>query len=194
MNIHQKQHDNSLRLGEKYLDIRNFLVYQQAVFIALLNVNYEFVISKPIKRSLITSQLLKIIQISKGSASINVIDFIETRCNEKFNKDLSLGFNQSTTYRRYTTNKHAEKHHLLIDMLFESGFTFKSTYSSGKNKSTKLETVEEVYYQQKRLLTKEEIITKGKKIGEYLQDRIKAEKECYLIEKDPKLQQLLDIV
>ncbi|KAL7713142.1 TATA-binding protein-associated phosphoprotein [Entamoeba marina] len=156
------------RLAERYHSVRSYLACQQAILLTLLNSNYEIVISKPTKKALISSQVVKVIAISSGSERIDVVDIVEKHCKEIMEKDISNGISQSSAYRRFITNKSIENHHLLIDLLEGIGYFFNSSFSSGKHKSNRLQTINEIFYGKQLIITKDTIQTKGKSISNYM--------------------------
>ncbi|KAL7712925.1 TATA-binding protein-associated phosphoprotein [Entamoeba marina] len=111
---------------KEYYSQRNYTVYQQAVFLAILNQHYELVLKQSSKRSVVTSQLVRVIKIGNINDTISVSSFIENRCMEKIEIDRLNGLNEKTIYRRFSRNKIVETHNLLVDLIREFGVTFES--------------------------------------------------------------------
>ncbi|KAL7719397.1 TATA-binding protein-associated phosphoprotein [Entamoeba marina] len=177
---------------DRYFETRNYLASQQAVFFALLNKSTSFVVSKPTKRSIITDQLFKVktIILSNGN-EIDVIEFVDSRCKEKMVLDLKNGINEYTALRRFNSNKIIENHHFLIDLAREEGFVFKSTFSSGKNNTTKMETISHIFYNNYYLLDKKEIIGIGKEISECISKKISSTSDGVIQKSDSDLQRII---
>ncbi|KAL7712927.1 TATA-binding protein-associated phosphoprotein [Entamoeba marina] len=55
---------------KEYYSQRNYTVYQQAVFLAILNQHYELVLKQSSKRSVVTSQLVRVIKIGNINDTI----------------------------------------------------------------------------------------------------------------------------
>ena len=185
---------DSQRLHERYLSIKNYLVYQQCIFIALLNDKYNFEVEKPLKIPVITSSLLKVNEIYNKDDSIDVISFVEGRCEEKKHADRSNGIPELTVQRRYISNKTIENHHLLIDLLFDEGYSFKSSFSSGKNNSYKMETVESILLNNKPFMKRDDIETLGKDIHDHLIKMFGNNKVLRIEQGEPSIKALLHIV
>ncbi|ELP94461.1 hypothetical protein EIN_047540 [Entamoeba invadens IP1] len=181
---------DSQRLCEKYMEIRNYLSCEQAFFLVLLNKKYDFVICKPTKRSLVTGQLVKLKMLHSENETLDVINFIEERCKESMNQDIQRGISETTACRRYTNNKIAENHHLLIDLLRLNGYVFNTSFSSGKHNSTKLETVVNIFFD-KIVYSQKEIKTVGKAINQYFFNEIKGKREVSFQANTPTLQKFI---
>ncbi|EDR29294.1 hypothetical protein EDI_213690 [Entamoeba dispar SAW760] len=183
----QKKSDSE-RLCEKYFEIRNYLMCQQGVLLLLLNQHFDITITRPTKKSLVTGQVIKVKTLRDKFAEVDVVDFVEERCKEKMRVDMANGINEISACRRYTNNKIAENHHLLLDMLRMYGITFNTTFSSGKHNSTKLETISEIFINSKVLFTKNQIKAIGKEINNYFFNLVDKEKEVVLEKNNQFLQ------
>ncbi|KAL7717325.1 TATA-binding protein-associated phosphoprotein [Entamoeba marina] len=180
-------------INDRYFEARNYLVRQQAVIFALLNHKYSFVISKPTKKSLITDQLFKIKAISsEDDTQVDVIELIENKCQEKLKFDMAHGINEKTAYRRYNSNKIIENHHFIIDLAREEGFFFNFKLSSGKNKSTKMETVTNIFFSGEHFLSQNEIVQMGISLGDCIKKKLAQGKEVKIEKNDSELHLVLE--
>ncbi|EKE42361.1 hypothetical protein ENUP19_0163G0014 [Entamoeba nuttalli] len=182
---------DSQRLAERYQTIRDYLAYQQAVLIALLNKKYDIVVERATKKSIITRQVVKVIQVSIGKAQIDVLEIINKRCKALMEIDIYNGVVHETAYRRFITNKSIENHHFLIDLLENEGYFFNSSYSSGKNNSKKMQTVLQIFKDGMCLLNKEDITKKGISLSNYLSQKTLKEKSFLISKNDPILSSML---
>ncbi|ELP87111.1 hypothetical protein EIN_495860 [Entamoeba invadens IP1] len=153
-----KQHDNS-----------NYQCEVEAVLISLLSRHCIVEISKPNKKSSVTSQFIKVTEIDFDNGdTINVSDLIELRCFERRDFEVQKKVEVKTATRRIQSYKRIETLHLLIDLLREFGYSFESRFVEGKKGVLKLENVTSVFYGQKRILDSKQIQEKGHKLNNYL--------------------------
>jgi len=171
--------------------LRNYQVYQQAIFIALLNQFFELLVKAPVKRSVVSLQLLRIESIKYLSDIIGVNDFVMARCKEKYKKDISSGIGEKTAKRRSDTNRVTELLHLLQDLLREKGFAFHSKFTDGKNGAQIIETVCSIQGPDGFFISQQEIIHKGALISKYLTDKLVSSSEITLPKEDMMLRNIL---
>ncbi|GAB1225082.1 hypothetical protein ENUP19_0241G0007 [Entamoeba nuttalli] len=176
-----------------YREMRNYQVYQQALFLGILNQSSSMIIQKPIKKAIVTQQLVTVnsLQFSRDD-QIAISDLIERRCKEMMKLDLSNGLREKTAIRRYETNKVTEVLHLLSDILNEFGFTFRTSKTTGKNKSAIAETVNVMYFKGRKAYSKQQITQIGMKINQYLYEKCAEGDGNTIIERnDPMIHSLL---
>ncbi|EKE41211.1 hypothetical protein ENUP19_0085G0088 [Entamoeba nuttalli] len=150
----------------------NYQCAVEGILIALIAQHCTIEINKPSKKCLVTQQFIKVIKInfSQGD-SINVSIFINNRCNERKEHEIKMNSDVRTATRRIQNYKRIETIHLLIDILREYGYLFKSKYVEGKKGVLKLENVTAIYYNNKLLLNIKTIFERGIKIINYLYHR-----------------------
>ena len=172
---------------------RNYQVYQQCILIALLSSFFDVVIKQPVKRSVVSLQMLRIISISSKQTNevINVDEFVTQRCKEKYENDLR-NISMKTAKRRYDTNRISELIHLLIDILFEENYRFSSKFTDGKNGAPVVETVNAIFTPDQRVFTKQDIITKGMRINQHLTALLQSNTEFNVGHNDRTLAILLN--
>ena len=170
---------------------RNYIIEQQAIFIVLLNKIGDIKLSKPVKKSFLTQQRIKVETITIGLETISISTVVETRCAERLQLDINNGVARKTAIRRQTFNKIMENHHLLCDLLFEFGYLFESQYSSGKNQTPKIEIVNKIFADGKVLFTKDDISKKGSEINTYLTKKLLKDDVLILKRNDKQLQLLI---
>ena len=113
-----------------FKNVRNYIVDQQAVFIALINQYATISISRPAKKSKLTQQRIKVERIEFNEKDfIEVNAFVKTRSNEKYENDLENGIPRKTAIRRLTQYKILENQHLLSDVLFQLGYRFSNYFT-----------------------------------------------------------------
>ena len=176
-----------------FKNYRNYQVFQQACFIGFLNRYHTIIIQKPIKRCVVTYQIINIKSIVIDGQEIEIDRLVEQRCNERKQFDVNTGISQKTAKQRYAKNKIIEMHHLLMDILIEKHhFLFNTIQSTGKNKTMIDEVVQEVFHEKKFLLDKTMIEERGKKINEYICSLLQTKYEIEIQVNDVKLQKILD--
>ncbi|ELP89146.1 hypothetical protein EIN_485080, partial [Entamoeba invadens IP1] len=107
------------------LESRNYIVYQEGIFLSLLNKHCQLItISRPTKKAIVTKQYIKINTITINNETINVADLVEKRCRDRLEKDKTSGIKVGSAVRRFTLNKTTEVHHFLMDLLQLFGYVF----------------------------------------------------------------------
>ena len=127
---------NSRMISREYLNSQTF---QQAVFICLLNQHCEIKVVKPIKRSVVTDQFIRIHSIVYFDEEILFEDLVDKRCQEIKNDEIKDGASEKTATRRYQTYRRIETNHLLMDMLYIIGYDMDLRMTEGKKGIVKLE-------------------------------------------------------
>lgn len=182
---------NELIRRKTFKNVRNYIVQQQAIFIALLNQWATITISHPIKKSILTQQRIKIESIGFPNGLLEVNDFVKTRSKRRYEIDVENGIPRKTAIRRLTQYKIMENQHLLTDILFDYGFRFETYFTLGKNGTPKTEIVEKIFFNKRELYNKMEIIETGNKINEYLYSQLLFAKSIVFKQNDPILQSFL---
>ena len=182
-------------IAELYKGGNQLINYQcsvEGILLALLTQYCQVEISKPSKKCLVSQQFLKITKISFGNKDeINVNELVDRRCKARKEYEIQNDSNEQTASRRIQSYKRIETIHLLIDILREFNYSFKSQYVEGKKGVLKLEVVEEIYFQNKLLFDNESIHQKGCKINNFLYDMILSTGTSCILNKDSSLNQYL---
>ena len=159
--------------NEAFQKLRSSQVFQQAVLLGLLNQYFEIKLQIPTKRSVVTRQFFKIDEIHTAVDVIKVEEFVEQRCKEKYDCDISMGISEKTAKRRYETNRVTEQIHFMIDILETFGYVFHSKFTSGKKGAPIVETAVEIVYPNKHdMITEQMIPIIGSKINDYFAEQI----------------------
>ena len=158
----------SIKSRRRYLSSRNSIVFQEAIFIYELNKLYDMIVAKPIKRSIVTEQYVRVLSVNINGEDVQVEKCVETRCQSRLANDKCTGIKEESAIRRYTLNKTTETHHFLIDTLLMNGFMFNSKSIAGRNGSIKIENVTEIYKDDELLYDNESIMKFGEEINKIL--------------------------
>ena len=158
--------------------VRNNQVYQQAIFIWLLNSHFDITIKTPLKKANVFEQILRVDKIKSESDEIFMNEVVERRIKTIFVHDIKNGVSEKTGIRRTENNRITEGLHLMIDILREMGYFFNSKIGNGKKGTVKTETVEAVFLSNKVIITRNDIQAKGKLINS---------KICELMENKPSI-------
>ena len=166
----------------------NYQCSVESILLVLLSQYCKIEISKPSKKCLVTQQFLKIMTINFGEDdSINVNDLIDKRCISRKEYEIKNDSNESTASRRIQGYKRIETIHLLVDLLREFNYKFKSKYVEGKKGVLKLEVVESIYHNDKLLFDLDTIHQKGCRINNFLYDLIVSSGSPYILHNDEYL-------
>ncbi|EKE42257.1 hypothetical protein ENUP19_0284G0040 [Entamoeba nuttalli] len=152
---------------------REYETQQQSMLLALLNKFCTVHITKQCKKAEVTHQFfrIKLIQFSIED-EINVERFLNTRTQERKQFEMRCGCTEKTSKRRMQINKKVELLHLLIDLLNEKGFTFRSRFTDQKMGSLQKETVLQIYYKNVFIFNHETIIKKSLIIHELISQKL----------------------
>ncbi|ELP86904.1 hypothetical protein EIN_445410 [Entamoeba invadens IP1] len=158
-----KLHTES-RIRSDFRNIRNYQVYEQGVMLALLNSMFDITIKQPLKKANVFEQIVRIQSIVVENDVIDIEEFCDQRCKERFALDLKNGVPMKTAKRRIETNRVNEMLFVLADFLTEYSFEFTTKVVNGKKKTLKGETVKKIA-SGNFVINEREIRTKGKEIN-----------------------------
>ncbi|KAL7717807.1 TATA-binding protein-associated phosphoprotein [Entamoeba marina] len=175
---------------DAFKKMRNYQVFQQAIFIAILSQFFEITIKSPVKRSIVSCQLLRVDSLNYGNDTILVDEFVNTRCKEKYKQDIRNGISEKTAKRRSDTNRITEQLHFLRDILMLFEFDFHSKFTDGKNGAQIVETVLKVIGNGLSI-NKNDIALKGKEINDYLYHKLVDRSSVTIPMKDETMSSLL---
>ncbi|ELP83471.1 hypothetical protein EIN_376160 [Entamoeba invadens IP1] len=157
--------------------------FYQGVYIGVLNKFYDLRIEKPELAKTIAHPFFRIVSISTEYDEIQLAEYVENRCNEIFQSDISSGMKVSTVQRRFERNKVIETLHLMVDAIEMKDFSFSSTENNAH--------VDKHTYYIKDKYNTLDIIKKGCKINEFITQLFTYESELLLQKNDQSLQQIL---
>ncbi|EMS12356.1 hypothetical protein KM1_080610 [Entamoeba histolytica HM-3:IMSS] len=170
---------------------RDYQVCVQCTLIALLNEQYSFLIQRPVKKGNLSLQLINIRRIELNKDWIDVEAFVNKRCQDRITFDISIGIPSETAKQRVSKNKIFEQIHLLIDLSFVMGYSFRSSFTNGNNHSMIYETVVEIYHNNILILSTQEIESVGNKINALIYGRLSKQHSITLEQKDTQIISLL---
>ncbi|ELP92781.1 hypothetical protein EIN_372030 [Entamoeba invadens IP1] len=175
-----------------FKSFRDYIVEQQAVFIALLNQFGDVTITRPTKKSVLTQQRIRVETITIGNETIDISSFVDKRCAARYALDISNGILEKTAIRRQTANKIMETHHMLTDLLFEYGYLFETYFTSGKNNTPKMELVRNIIENKNMIFNRVSIIKTGNLINRLLCSKLSECRVVTLQAADPELMAFLE--
>ena len=165
-------------------DFRNSQTLQQSILLGLLNKYCSITISQPAKRSTVTGQFMRIVSIDFGDGDeIQIDEFLKKRCIEQMQKDISQGVSEKTALRRYQNNKKIEQIHLLMDILFEKGYTFTTKKMKGKLETNKLEMISSIGYCG-RIYSIDDLAHQADAVNSSILDMLKSKEKHIVVKKE----------
>ncbi|ELP87002.1 hypothetical protein EIN_318610 [Entamoeba invadens IP1] len=177
-------------------DFQNYQASQQAIFIALLSLTNNVSIGKPLKKSSVTRQFIRVVVVESADTHqrIEIEKEVEKRCLEKRRIDINNGVSEKTSARRFKTNKRAESMNILIEELRKVGYVFESRLTEGKKDTIKLETVYKVTKKDSGpCFDSEEIEKIGEDINKYLYSLVSHSNENVIVHDNKELKKLIGV-
>ncbi|KAL7712723.1 TATA-binding protein-associated phosphoprotein [Entamoeba marina] len=159
-------------------------VLQHFLFVSLLSEFCDIKIKRPSKKSKVTRLYARIKALDFGNDILDVSKFIKKRCNELKEQDIALGVSRKTIGRRYQQYKRLEMNNLLVDLLMIKGYSFKFE-KVGKHSNKTLEILEEIYWNDELLYTKDNIISKSLEVKTVLLNEFHTSKQ-FIVKKQCK--------
>ena len=155
-----------------YSNHRNYQAFQQAILITLLN-NYAVItVKKERKRSNVTVPFFTISSVIFNEIDeIDIDQYVQKRCIEIKEYDLTHNINPKTATRRYKTNRVTEVIHTLIDLLRIKDERIETTTTRYKEGVKQSETMIGCRIGGKNMREKE-IKVYGEHVNTYLHERM----------------------
>lgn len=172
-------------------DMKNYESYQQAVLLVLLNHYCSFSIQKPLKTTSSIEPRPEVIELVFDTDSINVQTLTENNCKSILSFDLQQDIKKKTALRRFSKNKTIFTVNLLFDILLEKGFFFNSKKSKKSAKSIQAERIEDIFYLDNLLMSRETIVEKGRKLNDYFYTMVKSKKSVTIVRDDKTIYDML---
>ncbi|KAL7721914.1 Uncharacterized protein QTN25_000702 [Entamoeba marina] len=164
-------------------------VLQHFLFISLLSEFCDIKIKRPSKKSKVTRLYARIKALDFGDDILDVSKFLKKRCNELKQQDIALGVSRKTIARRYQQYKRLEMNNLLVDLLMIKGYSFIfENVSKHSNKTPDI--LEEIYWNDELLYTKDDIISKSLEIKAVLLNEFHTSKQFIVKKRCAESQQI----
>ena len=176
--------------NEKYRLLRNYQAYQQSVFVFILLNFCSIKFSKATKRSSSTRQFLVIKELLFDNETIDVVSFIEKRCEEKMLIEEKRCVSKKTAQRRIDNYKFTENLHYLLDILQQFGYFYNFRSSQGKNGIEKSDTALELFRYNRIIFNQQEIALYGSAVNEYICSLLNGKYEITINKNDTELMNL----
>jgi len=173
-------------------DMKNFESIQQAFLIGLLSRFGSFILERPIKKSKVTFQILKVQSFTISTETINVAEVVEMFCRQRAEGELKAGIAKEKVKRRFDKNRFIFLSNYLLDISSEFGYFFETKMSRNTGGSLQLEKIRNVFFNSKLLCDQHEMMIKGIALNKYifsLTDNL--EKVGLLEQNDPIVQKIL---
>ncbi|BFU20314.1 hypothetical protein EHI8A_002600 [Entamoeba histolytica HM-1:IMSS-B] len=191
--IKRKNGTNEIQKSQLVLrDFLNYITSEQAIFIGLLSLEAKVIIGKPLKRSSVTRQYLRVISIEFDDGRvIECENEVEAKCIEKKKNDIKNGVSEKTAIRRFKTNKRTESTNILISFLKKMGYNFQSRLTEGKKDTSKLETVYKICKNNIELMDSNQIDQIGEQINKFLFNLVSSVVDPVVISNNEQIKKLL---
>ncbi|KAL7718815.1 TATA-binding protein-associated phosphoprotein [Entamoeba marina] len=126
-------------------DTKNFESIQQAILIGLLSKFGSFTLLRPLKRSKVTFQTIKVESVSFSNDTININELVEQHCKQRYEMELSNGISIEKVKRRFDKNRFVFLSNLLLDLSLEFGYFFDTKMSRNTGGSIQLEKIRRTF-------------------------------------------------
>ncbi|KAL7715898.1 Uncharacterized protein QTN25_006595 [Entamoeba marina] len=171
---------------------RNQEAIQQAVLLGLLSQFYTFYVERPIKKSNVTEQILKIVSIDFGEELFEYNSFVKSRFKKDLENCNKTEVNRVKYLRLFNRNVHIFTNNFLFDLCIENGFFFKSRLSKLSKNSQRIEYFDAVYYHGKRIMNSSQINSIGRSLCKHFSSIISTNKQMLIHEADPDIPKIMN--
>ena len=178
----------------KFNQWKNYQSIQECMLIGLLNRYSDIKIKRPFKKATVTIPFVTIEKVIFNKTDIiNVVEFLNKRCQERMEYELKIGVSSKTALRRYKTNKFTETNHLLMDLLLDMGYLFNTTIPPHKKNLQAHETIQAIFDRSGRCYRREMIVTIGTKINSYFSKYFESTDEpIILLKEDQRIESIFE--
>ncbi|KAL7719576.1 TATA-binding protein-associated phosphoprotein [Entamoeba marina] len=149
-------------------DAKNFESIQEAILIGLLSKFGSFTLLRPLKRSKVTFQTIKVESVSFSNDTININELVEQHCKQRYEMELSNGISIEKAKRRFDKNRFIFLSNLLLDLSLEFGYFFDTKMSRNTGGSIQLEKIRRTFYDNHLLFDYHEMVIRGVALNKYL--------------------------
>ncbi|ELP91246.1 hypothetical protein EIN_151730 [Entamoeba invadens IP1] len=170
--VYDKEHPwNAPKYRLKKRENRDLETYQLAIFMVALNQFADISIERPAKMTKNTLSIPKICKIRFSNHDvIDVQSLALKQCKSIRQKEIQEGVNQSTATRRIEKNRKVFIQNLVIDLLAECNVVLITDLARLSGKALRTERLQELWIDKTKVVGKEDIISKGSAINQYLID------------------------
>ncbi|KAL7718527.1 hypothetical protein QTN25_004160 [Entamoeba marina] len=169
----EKSNSNDPKYIKKKRELKDFETYQQSFLLSLLNIYCGFTIRRQRKQSVVTTEAPTVEVLHFVEGDVHVAKLADAKCRPLFEQEVASGVTENTAFRRLKKNKKCYVTNLLIDLCRERGYAFDSKLSRQSKKSDRLERIEKVSYNGELLFTCEEVVKKGSKVNDLLNQKLR---------------------
>ena len=169
-----------LKYMQNKREMKDIESYQVTALLALLSPYCGIVLEYPRKQTIVTATLPLVHSLVFPDETININEVVEKICKPAFEANLERGMKRDSAIRRYEKNRRTFIHNFLFDILLEKGFFFNSKLSRKTQKTFRFERIESVFFNDKLLLTREEMLTLGKTAMCLFQNSFNDEKSIFV--------------
>ncbi|ELP85910.1 hypothetical protein EIN_134840 [Entamoeba invadens IP1] len=146
---------------------RNLEAVQQAILVGLVSKMFSILIERPPKQSKVTEQIPKIISIMGESSVLEFDSFVKDRFKTELDATYSSEAERIKTLRLFNRNVFVFTNNFLLDLCTEIGYVFNTRLSKISKNTQRIEYIESVCYKGKVILTKNNLLEKGKRVCKY---------------------------
>ncbi|ELP92644.1 hypothetical protein EIN_369660 [Entamoeba invadens IP1] len=174
-----------------FQETRNYQVYEQAVFVGLINRHFSISFISPRKKSIVAKQFLTVKAFWARNDVIEFNRFIQRRVKEIREYAIRHGTPEKTAIRRGENNKIVESLHFMLDFLRELGYKSETTTIGGKNGNARTEMIDSISFDNKRH-DKKEIERMGILINDYIYKQFGLNNEIVINRMDETINKYLN--
>ena len=179
-----------LKYMQNKREMKDIESYQVTALLALLSPYCGIVLDHPRKQTVVTATRPLVHSLVFPDETINVNEIVEVICRPAFEANLKKGMKRDSAIRRFEKNRRTFIHNFLFDILLEKGFFFNSKLSRKTQKTFRFERIESVFFNDKLVLTREDMLNLGKNAMCIFQNSFQEEKSIYV---EQNCQSLLNI-
>ncbi|KAL7717936.1 Uncharacterized protein QTN25_004636 [Entamoeba marina] len=143
------------------------------------------------KKPVLTETLGRIINLEFQQENINIRNLTDTLCSMKYDVKEKEELKQKTLRRRYDKNKLIFIHNFIIDILVEKNYFFNFKLSKKSHKTLQFERIQEVFYKDKLLWNKDQLLLHGKLICKHISSQLNCNKDIVIHQNNNVIQNLL---
>ncbi|ELP92687.1 hypothetical protein EIN_370390 [Entamoeba invadens IP1] len=182
---------SSLNKTPRFIEVRNFQVYEGMVLLSLINTRFNITLRIPNKRANVYEQILMVDSVWNKSMRIDVKSYIKQRCDERMKIEVKSGLSPKTALRRRHNNTIIETLVFLIDLVLEMGYFVETTECGGKKGTLKEEYIRTIFKNNSVVFNEKSLCFYGKRIGDYVTSREVVYGSIMIHENDKTIQNII---
>ncbi|ELP87983.1 hypothetical protein EIN_418620 [Entamoeba invadens IP1] len=110
-------HEEDKENPYSFFQVRNYQAQQEAVFLTILNQEYDVVLEVPQKKSVIALSYFRVIRLKSPERNIEFGSELNSLLEKMYFNDMTLGVTEGTASRRLEINRISESIHKLIELI-----------------------------------------------------------------------------